>query len=81
MILSWPFRGFPVPQMNSMVPRTHLGRLLAPKPGFLIMFKGFPDFLENWWDPGTPHVYFLLPLGLFPLLGVYDGFMYTVYSP
>ena len=34
MILSWGFRGFPVTQMNSMVPRTYLGVLLCPKPSF-----------------------------------------------
>ena len=29
---SWGFRGFPVTQMNCMVPRTHLGVRLCPKP-------------------------------------------------
>ena len=59
IILSWQFRGFPVTQMNSMVHRSHLGRLLCPKPLFLIIFKGFPDVQENWWDPlGTLWPYF-----------------------
>ena len=32
ILLSWQFRGFPVTQMNSIVHRTHLGRLHFPKP-------------------------------------------------
>ena len=35
----------------------------AQNPGFLIISGGFPDFRENWWDPGTLPVYLLLPLG------------------
>ena len=31
MILWWGFRGIPPAQMNSMVPGTHMGRLLCPK--------------------------------------------------
>ena len=31
MILWWGFRGIHPAQMNSMVPRTHMGRLLCPK--------------------------------------------------
>ena len=34
----WKFRGIPVTQMDSVVPRTHLGKLLCPNPLF---FKGF----------------------------------------
>ena len=35
---SWGFRGFPVTQMNCMVPRTHLGVLLCQKPWFFSYF-------------------------------------------
>ena len=31
MILWWGFRGIHPAQMNSMVPRSHMGRLLCPK--------------------------------------------------
>ena len=31
MILWWDFRGVPPAQMNSMVPRTHMGRPLCPQ--------------------------------------------------
>ena len=32
MILWWGFKGIPPVQMNSMVPGTHMGRLLCPQP-------------------------------------------------
>ena len=32
MILCWGFKGIPPAQMNSMVPGTHMGRLLCPQP-------------------------------------------------
>mgnify|MGYP001269770309 CR=1 FL=1 len=31
MILWWGYKGIPPAQMNSMVPRTHMGRLLCPQ--------------------------------------------------
>mgnify|MGYP003330121743 CR=1 FL=1 len=34
MILWWGFRGIHPAQMNSMVPRSHMGRLLCPKTNF-----------------------------------------------
>ena len=51
IILSWQFKGFPVTQMNSMVHRTHLGRLLCQKPCFLIIFERYIIFQENWKTP------------------------------
>ena len=38
IVFPWGFRGFPVTQMNCMVPRTHLGVLLCPKPLFFNYF-------------------------------------------
>ena len=32
MVLWWGFRGIQPAQMNSMVPRSHMGRLLCPEP-------------------------------------------------
>ena len=47
MVLSWQFRGNSKTQMNSIVHRTHLGRLLCPEPPYLIIFKGFPIFRKT----------------------------------
>ena len=44
MILSWQFRGFPKTQMNSIIYRTHLGRLLCPKPSLFNYFQGISSF-------------------------------------
>ena len=62
-ILWWQFGGNFQTQMNSIIYRTHLGRLLCPKPLLFIISKGFPDVQENWWDPGTIPLCFVLPLG------------------
>ena len=68
VMLSWQFRGFPKTQMNSMVHRTHLGRLLCQKTVFVFLyFTGiyhFPGKLENApaCYPGT------LPIPLVGLL-------------
>ena len=54
MILWWGFRGFHLTQMNSMVPGTHMGRLLCPKPSLFNDFVGistFPGKLQV--APGT----------------------------
>ena len=68
-MLAWQFKGFPVTQMNSMVHRTHLGKLLCPKPWLFNYFQGilgFPGKLEN-----APQAF---PVGLlFPLVGQYEG--------
>ena len=50
IILWWVGRGIPPAQMNSMVPRTHMGRLLCPKSYFFNYFQGisyFPGKLGN----------------------------------
>ena len=44
MILWWGFRGIPPAQMNSMVPRTHMDRLLCPKPTLFNYFVGISSF-------------------------------------
>ena len=44
MILWWGFRGIPPAQMNSMVPGTHMGRLLCPKPPLFKYFQGISRF-------------------------------------
>ena len=59
MILWWGFRGNPPAQMNSMVPGTHMGRLLCPKPSLFNYFVGISTF------PGksqvAPVTYAILP--------------------
>ena len=44
MILWWGFKGIPPAQMNSMVPRTHMGRLLCPQPPLKTIPTQFPQF-------------------------------------
>ena len=44
MILWWVFKGIPPAQMNSMVPGTHMGRLLSPKPSLFNYFQGISSF-------------------------------------
>ena len=39
MILWWGFRGIHPAQMNAMVPRSHMGRLLCPKPRAFCVFS------------------------------------------
>ena len=49
MILWWGFKGIPPAQMNSMVPRTHMGRLLCPKPSLFnhfVRISSFPGKLQ-----------------------------------
>ena len=79
MILSWGFRGIPVTQMNSMVHGTHLGVLLCPKPWFFNYFwriSRFSGKLVGPWDPPCVSPIALRgPIALFPLFGVYDGFI------
>ena len=70
IILSWQFRGIPKTQMNFMVYRIHLGRLLFANSPLFNYFQGISNFQENWGTPWkhTP-VYPLLPLvdPLFPI--------------
>ena len=47
IILWWGCRGIPSAQMHSMVPGTHLGVVIPPKPCFLSNVQGFPVFLEK----------------------------------
>ena len=44
IILWWGFIGIPADQLNSMVPGTHMGRLLCPKPSLFNYFVGIPSF-------------------------------------
>ena len=63
-------REFPKTQMNSIIYRTHLGRLLCPKPWFLNYFQGISNIQENWGTPRKhPPVYPLFPFvdPLFPI--------------
>ena len=49
----WAGREFPKTQMNSSMYRTHLGRLLCPKPLFFSCFQGISRFsrkLVGPWD-------------------------------
>ena len=64
MILWWGFRGIPPAQKNSMVPGTHMGRLLSPKPSlfnYFVRISSFPGKLQV--TPGSS----LWP-SLFPLV-------------
>ena len=67
---SWGFRGFHLTQMNCMVPRTHLGVLLCPKPWFLNHVQGISRFSGKPGNaPGAFPVYLLFPFVdlIFPL--------------
>ena len=72
--MSWQFRGNSQTQMNSIIYRTHLGRLLCPKPPLFKYFQGiynFPGKLEN--PPACSLGHCLFPLWhpekeLFPIL-------------
>ena len=74
MILWWGIRGIHPAQMNSMVPRTHMGKLLCPKTPLKIISRQIPQNPENWCRPlayspcGLP--YFSLCPPLFPLGGL-----------
>ena len=91
MILWWGFRGIHPAQMNSMVPRSHMGRLLclqtplkkisahSPKSGKLVQALAHPCVFP---------IALRALVALFPLFGVYDGFirvpnclLYTSPSP
>ena len=48
MILWWGFRGIRPAQMNSMVPRSHMGRLLCPEPPLKMDSRQIPPNPENW---------------------------------
>ena len=62
MILWWGFRGIHPAQMNFMVPGTHMGRLLSPKPTLFNYFVGISTF------PGKSQVA-PASLAYFPLWG------------
>ena len=66
MILWWGFRGIHPAQMNSMVPRTHMGKLLCPKTPLKKNLGKFPKIqkigagpwpipvafpISPWWAP------------------------------
>ena len=62
MILSWQFRGNSKTQMNSIVHRTHLGRLLCLKALLFNYFQGISNFQGNWGTPQkTAPIYLLFP--------------------
>ena len=63
--------------MNSIVYRTHLGRLLCPKPRFFNYFQGISRFsgklVGPWDNPCVFPTALRDPVARFPLFGVYDG--------
>ena len=61
-------QGIPVTQMDSIVHRIHLGRLLCPKPSLFNDFQGISDFQENWGSPLGPS----LCISLFPFVDPYS---------
>ena len=71
MILWWGFRGIPPAQMNSMVPGTHMGRLLCPKPSLFNYFVGISSFPGKLQVAPVPSLLSLVgPLAAyFPLVG------------
>ena len=74
MILWWGFKGIHPAQMNSMVPGTHMGRLLSPKPTLFNYFVGISTF------PGKLQVA-PASLAYFPLWGpaaVAEGLRTTI---
>ena len=80
MVLWWGFRGIHPAQMNSMVPMTHMGRLLCPQTPLKKKLQANSKNPENWCRPLAPPCVFPTALralvALFPLFGVYDGFIY-----
>ena len=74
IILAWQFRGNPQTQMNSIIYRTHLGRLLCPKPSLFNYFQGISRFSGKLGGPWDLPCVFPIPLratvALFPLFGV-----------
>ena len=79
MILWWGFKGIHPAQMNSMVPRSHMGRLLCPKTPLKNKFFAFsPKSGKLVQALAHPCVFPIALRGLvalFPLFGVYDGFI------
>jgi hypothetical protein len=64
MLSWWQFRGFPVTQMNSVLPRTHFGKLLCPKPLIFYIAKGFLPYFPGKLQQGLPCYPDLLPIYL-----------------
>ena len=64
-MISWlGFRGIPPAQMNSMVPRTHMGRLLCPKTTFkTYLLSKFPQIQKIGVGPWPIPAAFPIPLG------------------
>ena len=82
IILWWVGRGFSETEMNSIIYRTHLGRLLCPKPWFFNYFQGISRFSGKLGDPGCVFPIPLRdPVALFPLFGVYDGVIHERIEP
>ena len=65
MILWWGFRGFHMTQMNSMVPGTHLGVVICPKPSLFSNFARITSFPRKLQV--APATYLYIPY--FPLEG------------
>ena len=68
--------------MNSIIYRTHLGRLLCPKTSLFNYFQGISRFSGKLGRPWDLPCVFPIPLratvALFPLFGVYDGVILQV---
>ena len=73
------FRGIPPAQMNSMVPGSHMGRLLCPKTILKNKFQANSQKSEKLQVALAHPCVFPIALralvALFPLFGVPDGFI------
>ena len=69
----WGFRGIPPAQMNSMVPRTHMGKLLCPKTPLKIISRQIPQIQKIGAGPWPIPEFSLFPLGGLLLEGCLDS--------
>ena len=85
----WGSRGIPPAQMNSMVPRIHMGRRLCPKPSLFYYFQGisrFPGKLQaapqaSLVVPYSPLWPLALPVPCRDRLSVVDPFAFARVLP
>ena len=79
MILWWGFKGIHPAQMNSMVPRSHMGRLLCPKTpsknNFSANSPKSGKLVKVLAHPCVFPIALRALVALFLLFGVYDGCM------
>ena len=79
MILWWGFKGIHPAQMNSMVPGSHMGRLLCPKGPLKNNFSANSPksgkLVQALAHPCVFPIALRALVALFPLFGVYDGFI------